>query len=670
MQKNNSRPQPLVGFTMLLLVMLGLVTCQGAFPQNIIPDGAPDIGAPPSPASGSTPPSSQLAPALPLRVAIYYPWFPKAWTQKETFPYTNFRPALGYYDSGDTNTIRQHIQAMQYGNIQAGIVSWWGKATLGDANLARLLEETREQDFQWAIYYEPEGTGNPPPAQIASDLLYLSDRYGDDPAYLRLDGRMVVFVFTTQGDDCELMERWKKGNTINAYLVPKVFAGYRQCSTQSDGWHQYAPGNAVAEQKGFSYSISPGFWKAGEQPRLERDLTRWNESIRSMIASKAPFQLITSFNEWGEGTAVEAAEEWASPSGYGAYLDALHDNGASVLPITATAVVATATPAPVQPPTVSVAKTPTAPESPASPTAVVPTILPPSNAAQETIIVAVGDIACEKNEAGLCNQDKVADLTFAIDPDAALLLGDIQYECGLLVDFYKFFDVSWRRLQPILHPVPGNHEYNTNRIPTSACFGLPEGAPGYYTYFGAAASPLEPECRAGCSGYYSFDLGAWHLIALNSNCGHVGGCGADSPQLKWLQNDLAAHPKQCTLAYWHHPRFSSGKHGNQDSLGLIYKRLYDAGADVVLAGHDHIYERFGPLDPSGEPDPARGIRNFVVGTGGRSHYAFSFQLASSEARNADTYGVLKLTLRDSGYTWEFVPEAGKTFTDSGSDDCH
>ncbi len=278
----------------------------------------------------------------------------------------------------------------------------------------------------------------------------------------------------------------------------------------------------------------------------------------------------------------------------------------------------------------------------------------------DPIIAAAGDVACDpdtsafndgKGTRGACRQSYTADLLTTGDYTAVLVLGDIQYEIGILADFRRSYDLSWGRVKDITHPVPGNHEYSTPR------------AAGYYRYFGSRAG--DPT-----RGYYSFDVGAWHLIALNSNCGAVGGCGSSSPQGRWLREDLAAHSNTCTLAYWHHPRFSSGLHGDDETYDAFWRALYAAGADVVLVGHDHDYERFAPQDPAGRADSTRGIREFVVGTGGRSRYPFRLPRPNSEVRNAGTYGVLALTLHASSYDWRFVPEAGKTFTDNGSTVCH
>lgn len=189
------------------------------------------------------------------------------------------------------------------------------------------LAAARQTPFRWSVYYEPEGYGNPAVAQIRSDLLYLSRRYMTSPAYLRVNGRPVVLVYSGATDTCARPAAWKAANTIHAYLVMKVFTGYEFCAAQPDGWHQYEPADAEYDLAPSAYTISPGFWNAtAATARLERDPARWQTQIAAMKASKAHFQLITSFNEWGEGTSVESGTDWKTPSGFGAYLDALHDN--------------------------------------------------------------------------------------------------------------------------------------------------------------------------------------------------------------------------------------------------------------------------------------------------------------------------------------------------------
>ena len=266
-------------------------------------------------------------PSFPIRAAFYYPWFPEAWNQLGIYPYTNYTPTLGYYSSSDLNIIKQHIAMMQYGNIQVGIASWWGQGTQTDTRIAGLLSAAAGTSFRWSLYYEPEGVGNPSASQIQSDLTYILSHYGKDPGYLRVNGKFVVFVYAEPNDACGMADRWKQANTVGAYVVLKVFAGFASCASQPDSWHQYSPAVASDQQGSFSYSISPGFWLKGNALRLARDINRWSQNVRDMVTSGANWQLITTFSEWGEGTAVEPAAQWFSASGYGQYLDVLHTNG-------------------------------------------------------------------------------------------------------------------------------------------------------------------------------------------------------------------------------------------------------------------------------------------------------------------------------------------------------
>jgi hypothetical protein len=298
-------------------------TASGSAPANQAAGARSQSGVQGTQAS-SPPKPDPAALGLPLRAAFYYPWFPEGWSQQGLTPFTHYHPTLGWYDSSRA-VVRQQIAAMQYGNIQAGIASWWGQGSRTDQGMAGLLADTTGTGFRWAVYYEPEGQGDPSVSQLQADLAYLNGRYASDPGYLRLNGRFVVFVYAQSADGCNMADRWKQANTVGAYIVLKVFEGYAACSSQPDAWHQYAPAGAADSQAGQSFSISPGFFKANElMPRLARDPARWAQNVRDMVASRAPFQLVTTFNEWGEGTAVESATEWATASGYGAYLDALH----------------------------------------------------------------------------------------------------------------------------------------------------------------------------------------------------------------------------------------------------------------------------------------------------------------------------------------------------------
>jgi hypothetical protein len=273
---------------------------------------------------------------------------------------------------------------------------------------------------------------------------------------------------------------------------------------------------------------------------------------------------------------------------------------------------------------------------------------PPPPPPGSEVLVGAGDIAV----CGSTNDDATANLLAGIS-GTVFTLGDNAYPSGSSTDYANCYNPSWGRVKSRTMPTPGNHEYQTT------------AAAGYFAYFGNAAG--DPS-----KGYYSYNLGDWHVIVLNSNsaCGAIS-CAAGSAQEQWLRADLAANTKACTLAYWHHPRFNSGlEHGNLTAVGPFWNALYEYGAEIVLNGHEHLYERFAPQTPNAAADPARGIRQFTVGTGGAALYAFSSTIQpNSERRNNTSYGVLKLTLKTGGYDWEFIPATG-SFTDSGSGTCH
>ena len=266
----------------------------------------------------------------------------------------------------------------------------------------------------------------------------------------------------------------------------------------------------------------------------------------------------------------------------------------------------------------------------------------------DEVLVGAGDIT----NCGRTQDESTAQILDTI-PGTVVTMGDNAYPDCTLDQFNNCYGPTWGRHKDRTRPSPGNHDYHVS------------GAAGYFTYFGAAASPLDANCTSNCKGYYSYDLGAWHIIALNSEIAMSAG----SPQEQWLRGDLAANLKTCTLAYWHKPLFSSGQHGNNSGSQALWQALYDHGADIVLNGHDHTYERFAPQSPTGQAQPTRGIREFVVGTGGASLYSFSNIQPNSEVRNNTTWGVLKLTLHLESYDWGFVPIAGQTFTDVGSGSC-
>ena len=250
--------------------------------------------------------------------------------------------------------------------------------------------------------------------------------------------------------------------------------------------------------------------------------------------------------------------------------------------------------------------------------------------APSATLVAAGDIASCRSTG-----DEATAALVARTPGTVAILGDAVYERGTAAEFRDCY--TWRGFRSRTRAALGNHEYGTGTAAAAvAYFGLPP------------------------RGYYSYDLGGWHIVVLNTNCRPAGGCGPGSPQSMWLRRNLAQHSTRCTLAYGHHPRWSSGLHGSDSTLVSLWRELSVGGVDVYLAGHDHHYERFAPID---------GIRSFVVGTGGRSHYPVFRRLPQSVAMNDDTFGVLRLRLRTGAYDWRFLPVAGSSYTDAGTGRC-
>lgn len=268
---------------------------------------------------------------------------------------------------------------------------------------------------------------------------------------------------------------------------------------------------------------------------------------------------------------------------------------------------------------------------------------------RDPVLLAAGDIAnCEI----IAGAESTAKIIEGI-PGTVVAIGDLALKDGTAEEFANCYDKTWGAFKDRTRPVPGNHEFHSG------------AATPYFQYFGAAAG--DPN-----KGYYSYELGAWHIIALNGECNDLGGCGAGSAEEGWLRADLKSHPAACTLAYWHEPLFSSGaKHGDSPAYRDFWRDLQNAHATIVLNGHDHDYERFAPQDPDGKADPERGIREFVVGTGGNHERPFAATpQPNSEVRMTGIFGVLKLTLHPHEYDWEFIPQTGKTFHDAGTGECH
>jgi len=286
--------------------------------------------------------------------------------------------------------------------------------------------------------------------------------------------------------------------------------------------------------------------------------------------------------------------------------------------------------------------------------AVTPTLSAAPDPIPEAVLLAAGDIAA-------CSKDGDSATAAILEryPEARVqTLGDNAYDKGTARQF-GCFDATWGVAYDRLQPALGGHDYMT------------EGAAGYFGYFAKRLAPFAPTANQPTMGWYAYDLGAWRIIVLNSICDRIGGCDAASPEVAWLRTELATTPARCSLAVIHNPRFSSGRKENEPRVQPLWEELQNAAVEMVLSGDNHTYERLSPMTPTGETDPS-GIRQFVVGTGGRSHYSFAEGAIhpNTEARDDQTFGVLKLTLRDGSYEWEFLPEAGKTFSDAGQADCH
>lgn len=531
--------------------------------------------------------TTQAAPT-PIRAAFYYPWFPETWGNP---PFSHYQPTAGYYDSSNASVIRTHVQQMKRAGIQAGIASWWGQGTQTDSRIPKLLSVTKN-GFHWTLYYEQEGYSNPSSSAISADLSYIASRYTAEGSYLRVDGKPVLFVYADGADGCSMVDRWMSANAGRFYLVLKVFPGYTGCSAQPNSWHQYAPAVRSDSQLPYSYSVSPGFWLANESsPRLSRSTTDFNAAVAAMAASGAQWQLVTTFNEWGEGSAVEPSTIWGNT-----YLDILAANGTLLPP-------PTSTPPPTTPP---------------------PTTIPPTTPPPGTFVVgAAGDIC------GACSA--TSNLVIAQNPNLVLTLGDNAYNAGTATEFSTLYNPYWGRFKSKTQPSTGNHDWGT------------PNAQGYRDYFGFPSGPL----------YSSYDAGGWHFVRMDTN-------SMNTTQSDWIAQDLAANNAQCEIGYGHHPRWSSGDHGSQTTQTAAWNAMAAANVDIVLYGHDHDYERFGLID---------GVREFVVGTGGASHYAFHTPIAGSEVRIANVYGVLFLTLGNGTYSWRFLDTNGSV-QDSGSGVCH
>jgi acid phosphatase type 7 len=648
-------------------------------------------------------PHEHAAAAAPLRVVLY------ATASVRSTGRSTARPAPSTPQTG-VAAVKSRLAALGWARADAAIIPWAMPGSLADRRFGAVLTamaSVRTPIRVAALIDHPAGSEV---AQINA----LATSRAVSRRYLRRGSKPVVFVAPANRAQrgCARALRWRAA-ARGFWLVQATFPGYGNCRAAANAWFRDTP-DVRSSRTGDTFLIRPGSWPAGRSaPALARSPATWLRAIARMNASGARLQIVDSLNDWSRGTAIEPSAAWPSASGFGSYLDALHTQGPGGTPPSTPAVVESAAISDLSAHQVSVTATVsgggagaalwvefgtslaygqvTAPVAVnrAGPRQTVMVVIPSLSAATayharvsvtstlgsamsadlafttlsdpSTVrLAAAGDIACDPSspdfQGGLgtataCHQMGVAGAILAGGYDTVLPLGDEQYNSGTAADFAASYDPSWGRFKAISHPVVGNHEY-----------GSPGAAP-YYQYFGPAAG------EAG-QGWYSYELGSWHVIAINSNCAQVAGCGVGSPQDSWLRADLALHPARCTLAYWHHPLFTSGQEGDSESMATIWTDLFDAGADVVLNGHDHDYERFAPQNGQGQLDAARGMREFVVGTGGKNHMNFRAIEPNSEVHDNTSFGFLELTLGEGGYSWRFVSDPPGGFSDSGSGSCH
>ena len=606
--------------------------------------------------------------------------------------------------------VQAHLAALKWAWADAAIIPWSTPGSAADRRVATVLSAITKTQAHVRVAALIDRPGGSELSQLRSLALTRATARG----YLRVSSRPAVFVAPADRSlrSCLRARRWRAAGRA-FWLAQATFAGYGRCREAADAWFRDDP-NLRSTRTSSTFLIRPGVWPSGvSKPSVARAGDEWQRSIEQMNGSGSPVQLIDSLNDWAVGSAIEPSSAWPSASGFGSYLDELHAQQPGVATLATAPDIGAITISGVTAHEASLATTISAGSSAAAwriefgttteygqttaPIAVpaasshrpVAVVLPAltaattyharivvtssvgtvvsSDAAFKTLpdvhayrIAAAGDIACDPASApfngGLgtataCHQQGVSDALLAGGYDAVLPLGDLQYENGAASAFQASYQPSWGRLKAITHPAVGNHEY-----------GSP-GATPYFQYFGPAAG--DPG-----KGYYSYELGSWHLIAINSNCTQIGGCAAGSPEELWLRADLAAHPARCTLAYWHHPRFSSGQAGDNGLMSAIWTDLSNAGAELVLSGHEHDYERFAAQNAEGERDDARGVRQFVVGTGGKNHMMFKTIKPNSEVRDTSSFGFLQLTLNADSYSWTFVSDPPGGLSDSGTGTCH
>jgi hypothetical protein len=659
-------------------------------------------------------------------LAYYYQWFSKKSWDRAKVDY----PLAGRYSSDDITIMQRHIAEAKSAGIDGFIVSWKSTAT-NNRRLEALMKVARTANFKLAVIYQGlDFSRDPLPVErIANDFDFFKRHYAPDPVFDVFSKPLLIWSGTWEFSAADI-ERvtTPTRNSVLVLATEKSTNGYERISRYFDGNAYYWSSVDPQQHDGYEERLqdmassvhdSGGLWIAPFAPGFDARLVggarevprRDGETLRAeynAAISSSPDALgLISWNEFSENTHVEPSQRHRDsslrelislvrgPSVPQAPTAADSDDpgrdgiltvGAALLIVLLLAAALPIYARIARPPASADGVRPRRARQSARRILTGLVVLvalgsliaagvvyarrprdagatpqyigaQPARNPGSVVISAAGDIVCpagrkrdpEFKKPNSCAMDDTAKLVGAIQPDAVLALGDNQYPSGALADFQTMYAESWGAYRDITFPVPGNHEYGT------------PGARGYYSYFGERAG--EPD-----KGYYSYDLGSWHLIALNSECDHIGGCGDSDPQATWLRQDLSSHPRKCVLAYWHRPRFSSGNHGNDLDLNPLWRILANADADLVLSGHDHDYERFTPMNAQGEADP-EGLTEFVVGTGGASHYRFHNPEAASAIRVTGRNGVLRLQLTEQAYGWQFMAAPDGEVLDSGNTPC-
>ena len=649
---------------------------------------------------------------FPVRGAFYSPWIPENWTVDGAHIF--YHPSSGYYDSRDQGVINSHIASLDFAKVDVGIVSWWGPHAQQETEyIPILLKRTTAlgSDLKWSIYYEKEGIGNPSVAELKTDLAYLQSRYTDSQAYAHVNDKPVLFVYNADDLDCSIVDKWLQATEGGWYLVLKVFPDYQSCAHQPDSWHQYAPEFAVDHQTGYSMSISPGFWRADESTaRLKRDLSLWNQNIQELVASKEDWQLITTFNGWGEGTAIEEGTEWST-----SFLEALAQDGLGaqgnplvtmgLRPMSAnlkihasrsfTVTVEGTTNTNVSwstsggtingsghtitytPPSQEGTYTLTAISAADSSKKVTASInVSTSASGGMATFAAAGDFGGKASRAGtIMNDMKYRNI------DAFLLLGDMAYNhiapeaawCDW-IHSYLGFDFPFEI-------VAGNHEEDSR-------------VDGFIRQY-AACMPDQMNSDLGPGGYsvnFSFDLGPLTVIATSpdliiDNVDYTYRSG--SAERNWLMNTIrtAKSEGDWVAVGMHKNCITIGNKSCEIGQGFA-QFLIDEGVDIVLQGHDHDYQRSHSLvkvqagafpvgavaDDGTDNEYFRraGTVFVIVGTAGRSlttcsHSDSEFQYFAAHLcrEEGNSKGYVLLNATDARMDVEFISVDG-TFQDTFS----